>query len=487
MFFNNNIWISQNHENQYLKLAMANRHGLIAGATGTGKTITLKVLAESFSNAGVPVFTADIKGDLTGTCEAGVDSDDMQKRIERFGLKDAGFKYEAFPVSFFDVFGEYGHPVRATISEMGPILLSNLLGLSEAQEGVLNIAFDLADDNHLLLLDLKDLKAMLQFVGENAKELSLTYGNVTKQSVAAIIRDLIVLENEGADNFFGEPALDLNDWLKLDDNGKGYINILECSKLFQKPKLYATFMLWMLSELYELLPEAGDLDKPKAVFFFDEAHLLFDDAPKALLDKIEQIVRLIRSKGVGIYFVTQNPTDIPDSVLAQLGNRIQHALRAYTPAELKKVKTVCETFRENPNFKTEDAILELGTGEALVSFIDEKGIPSVVERTFILPPQSRMGAINEMIIRQIVNNGPLAFKYNNAIDRESAYEILQSRIEAEARRIEEEKMAKEEAKEREKAQKERAKMFNTFKRSVVNTLGREVTRSITRNIMGIFK
>lgn len=487
MFYKDNIWISQNHDNQYLKLSMANRHGLIAGATGTGKTITLKVLAESFSSAGVPVFTADIKGDLTGTCEVGVDTEDMQKRIARFGLNEAGFKYDSFPVAFFDVFGKMGHPVRATISEMGPILLSNLLGLSPAQEGVLNIAFDLADDNNLLLLDLKDLKAMLQFVGENSKELSLTYGNVTKQSVASIIRHLIVLENEGADLFFGEPALDLNDWLRLDSDGKGYINILECSELFQKPKLYATFMLWMLSELYELLPEAGDLDKPKAVFFFDEAHLLFDDAPDALLDKIEQIIRLIRSKGVGIYFVTQNPTDIPDSVLAQLGNRIQHALRAYTPAELKKVKTVCETFRENPNFKTEDAILELGTGEALVSFIDEKGIPSIVERTFILPPQSKMGAINEMIVKQIVANGELSTKYNNSVDRESAYEILTARVEAEAKRLEEEKLALKEAKEREKALKEKNKMYNTFKRSVVSTLGREVTRTITRNIMGIFK
>lgn len=505
MLYNSNILIGVNDREHYLRLSRANRHGLIAGATGTGKTVTLKVLAESFSKAGVPVFTADIKGDLTGTMETGIKTDDMAERIKRFDLESKGFNFESFPVTFWDVFGKMGHPVRATISEMGPILLSNLLELSEAQEGILNIAFDLADNNKLLLLDLKDLRAVLQYMGDNAAELSRTYGNIAKQSIGAILRTLLVLENDGADKFFGEPALDINDWLRCDKDGKGYINILECNELFQKPRLYATFLLWMLSELYESLPEVGDLEKPKAVFFFDEAHLLFNDAPKVLLTKIEQVVRLIRSKGVGIFFVTQNPTDIPDSVLAQLGNRIEHALRAYTPKELKKVKTVAETFRANPAFDTETAIMELGTGEALVSFIDDSGIPSMCERVFILPPQSKMGPLSESLVKQIVANGEYSTKYNNPIDRESAFEILNEQYRlAEEQAIEDARLLKEAkekeaeekrlAREEEKRIKKRNQFITSIGRTAVNTVTRDVTRNITRNvtksftrnIMGIF-
>ncbi|MCF0142047.1 MAG: DUF853 family protein, partial [Parasporobacterium sp.] len=406
----------------YLLPSMANRHGLIAGATGTGKTITMKVMAESFSDMGVPVFFSDVKGDLTGMCEAGVDSADMQSRIAAFGLE--GFEYKAYPVNFWDIFGEKGHPVRVTISGLGPMLLSRLLNLTDVQEGVLNIVFKVADDQGLLLLDMKDLRAMLQFVGDNRDEYTTMYGNVSTASIGAIQRALLAFEQEGGLDMFGEPELDLRDWIRTDINGRGMINVLSSARLFQSPTTYGTFLLWFLTELYEIMPEVGDLEKPRAVFFFDEAHCLFDDTPKALHQKIFQIIKLIRSKGVGVYFVTQNPSDIPGDVLGQLSNRIQHGLRAYTPAEQKGIKAAAESFRANDAFKTEDALMELGTGEALVSFLDEKGIPSIVEKAKILPPQSKMGAADEANVNRVITAGEFDLKYRTPIDRESAYEIL---------------------------------------------------------------
>lgn len=445
---------------------MANRHGLIAGATGTGKTTTLKVMAESFAAAGVPVFLADIKGDLGGMAKMGGGKSWVEESVQNLGLE--GFDYIQFPTRFWDVFGEKGHPVRTTMTEIGPMLLARILDLNDTQEGILNITFRVADENGLLLLDIKDLRAMLQYVSENAKELSQFYGNITKQSVSAILRSLLSLEDAGGDKFFGEPAMDVKDWMQVSYDGKGFINILHCEQLFQSPVLYSTFMLWLLSELYEMLPEVGDLDKPKMVFFFDEAHLLFDDAPKALLQKIEQVVRLIRSKGVGVYFITQNPTDIPDSVLGQLGNRVQHALRAYTPAELKKVRAAAETFRANPSFDTVDVITNLSTGQALVSFLDEDGAPSVVEKAQVLPPQSHTGTITDEERAGFMANSGMGGKYDTEVDRESAYEILlqvaeEARVAtAEKLRLAEEaeeaeRQAKEAAKEAEKRAKEAAK------------------------------
>ncbi len=460
MNLNGKLWIanSQTGERVCLSPEKANRHGLIAGATGTGKTVTLKVMAESFSDMGVPVFLADVKGDIAGMAAIGKDSEDMQGRIARFGIEN--WKYQSYPTRFWDVYGEGGHPVRTTVCEMGPLLMARVLNLNETQTGVLNIAFRVADENGLLLLDLKDLKAMLRFVSENAKELSLEYGNIAPQSVSAIIRAIVALEDQGGELFFGEPAFDVKDWIQTTYDGRGWINILHCVKLFQYPTLYATFLLWMLSELYELLPEAGDLDKPKIVFFFDEAHLLFEDAPKALLQKIELIVRLVRSKGVGVYFVTQSPTDIPGDVLAQLGNRVQHALRAYTPAEQKKVKTAADTFRANPAFKTGDAIMELATGEALISFLQDDGSPAPVERCFILPPQSRMGSISDEERTEAVIRDGVGDKYDTAVDRESAYEILAATAEAAAeeaqRQLEEAAAAKEAAAAEKQAAKEAA-------------------------------
>ena len=445
---------------------MANRHGLIAGATGTGKTTTLKVMAESFAAAGVPVFLADIKGDLAGTAKMGGGKQWVEDSINKLGLE--GFAYTQIPTRFWDVFGKKGHPVRTTMTEIGPMLLARILGLNDTQEGILNITFRVADENGLLLLDIKDLRAMLQYVSENAKELSQFYGNITKQSVSAILRSLLSLEDAGGDQFFGEPAMDVKDWMQVSYDGKGFINILNCEQLFQSPVLYSTFMLWLLSELYESLPEVGDLEKPKMVFFFDEAHLLFDDAPKALLQKIEQVVRLIRSKGVGVYFITQNPTDIPDSVLGQLGNRVQHALRAYTPAELKKVKAAAETFRANPAFDTVDVITNLPTGQALVSFLDEDGAPSVVEKAQVVPPQTYTGTLTDEERAFYMANSGMGGKYDNEVDRESAYEILMQ-VTEEARAAQEEKArlaqeekeaekaAKEAEKEAEKAAKEAAK------------------------------
>ena len=422
MFTENKIWMAQSDQRIFLLPNMANRHGLIAGATGTGKTITMKVMAESFSDMGVPVFLADIKGDLTGMSKPGKDSADMRSRIERFGID--GFSFHAYPTRFWDIFGEVGHPVRVTVSSMGPTLLARLLGLTEIQTGVLNIVFRVADDNGLLLLDLKDLRSMLQFVGENRAEFTVEYGNVSAASIGAIQRALLAFEAEGGEQFFGEPELDIMDWMETDANGRGYINILSSQKLIQSPTVYATFLLWMLTELFENLPEVGDLDKPKMIFFFDEAHLLFDGMPKALVQKIVQVVKLIRSKAVGVYFISQSPSDIPGDVLAQLSNRVQHALRAYTPDELKSVRAAAKAFRVNPGFKTEDAIMELGVGEALVSFLDEDGIPAVVQRAFILPPQSLMGAADAKEVQKLVYCDPIDDKYRESVDRESAYEIL---------------------------------------------------------------
>lgn len=449
------LWISQNETPQFLYPAMANRHGLIAGATGTGKTITLKVMAEAFSSLGVPVFLADIKGDLSGMCRPGTESEDMSKRIAKFGIGD--WSYTSFPTRFFDIFGKNGHPVRTTVSELGPILLSRLLGLTAVQEGVLNVVFRVADDNGLLLIDIKDLKAMIQYVTERREEYTLSYGTVSPQSAGAIQRALLALESQGGELFFGEPALDIMDWITVDEAGRGMINILDSTELVQSPILYATFLLWLLTELFEKLPEVGDAEKPKLVFFFDEAHLLFRDMPKALTQKIEQVVKLIRSKGVGIYFISQSPGDIPDVVLAQLGNRIQHALRAYTPAEQKAVRTAAQTFRQNPSFDTSAAIMELGVGEALVSFLDEKGIPSIVERTFILPPQSLMGPVDALTRNAVIAASPLDEKYSFSVDNPSAYEALTeqtAREEAEEQREKEEAAA---AKQREKEEAAAAK------------------------------
>lgn len=475
-----------------LYLDKLNRHGLIAGATGTGKTITLKVLAEQLSQAGVPVFLADIKGDLASLSQAGSLTDKVAERVESLALTD--FQPQAYPVRLWDVFGQMGTPVRSTISEMGPLLLARLLDLNDTQTGILNIAFQLADDQGMLLIDMKDLKALLQHMAENASTYSTQYGNITKQSIGAIQRSLLVLEQQGGDQFFAEPALDLSDFMQTDSQGKGYLNILMAQQLFNSPKLYSTFLLWMLSELFEILPEVGDLPQPKLVFFFDEAHLLFKDAPKAFVEKVEQVVRLVRSKGVGIYFITQNPADLPESILAQLGNRVQHALRAYTPKEIKAVKLAASTFRENPAFTTADVITELKVGEALISCLNQEGQPQVVERALVRPPQSLMGILSEQEYQQLLHTSNMEAKYRQSFDRESAYEVLQKRLKIEA---EEAQLAQEKAqleKERERLAKEQArttqkpagrpaksaveKATESFFSSVTRTLGREIVRGI---------
>ncbi len=414
----------------HLPLSMANRHGLIAGASGTGKTITMKVMAESFSDAGVPVFLCDVKGDVSGLCQAGEQNEGMEKRIDKFGLRDS-FAYRGYPVTFWDIYQEAGHPVRATVSDMGPELLARILGLTEAQEGVLNLVFRIADDKGLLLLDLKDLRALLGYVSDHRAEYSATYGAMAAQSLGGILRALLPLESQGGGLFFGEPALDIADWMRLDGQGRGMVNVLSCVKLVQSPTLYASFLLWMMSELFEQLPEAGDLDKPKLVFFFDEAHTLFADAPKVLVQKIEQMVKLIRSKGVGVYFVTQSPGDIPDSVLSQLSNRVQHALRAYTPSEQKVVKAAAQAFRENPAFRAEQVLLELGVGEALVSVLDEKGVPGIVRKTAIVCPQSLMAAADPANRQAALAADGMA-KYDQSVDNESAYETLEEQKQADA-------------------------------------------------------
>ncbi|TVR11706.1 MAG: DUF853 family protein [Salinarimonadaceae bacterium] len=411
---------------EVIHLPLANRHGLVTGATGTGKTVTLQVLAEGFSNAGVPVFAADIKGDLSGVAKPGDSKPAFVNRAREIGID---YVPDTYPVVFWDLFGEQGHPVRATVSEMGPLLFSRLLGLNDTQEGVLNIAFRVADDEGLLLLDLKDLRALLQFIGENARQLTAAYGNVTSASIGAIQRQLLILENQRGEVFLGEPSLELGDLMRTDRDGRGVINILAADKLMNNPRLYATFLLWMMSELFEALPEVGDLDKPKLVFFFDEAHMLFDGSPKALVDAVERVVRLIRSKGVGVYFVTQNPLDVPDAVLGQLGNRVQHALRAFTPRDQRAVRTAAQTFRQNPAFDTATAITELRVGEALVSTLEGRGAPSIVERTLIAPPTSQVGPIEPHERAEFIRRSPLLGKYDETLDRESAYEMLKVRAE----------------------------------------------------------
>jgi len=465
-----------------MPLNMANRHGLIAGASGTGKTITMKVMAESFSDAGVPVFLCDVKGDVSGLCVPGESNDGMEKRIDKFGIRDC-FAYQSYPVCFWDVYGENGHPVRITVSDLGPELLSRILALTPAQEGVLNIVFRIVDDNGLLLTDLKDLRAMLGYVSDHRAEYTTSYGNIAPQSLGAIVRALLPLENQGGDCFFGEPALDIRDWIRTGFDGRGMVNILDCVKLIQNPTLYATFMLWMMSELFEILPEAGDPEKPKLVFFFDEAHMLFTDAPKVLVQKIEQVVKLIRSKGVGIYFVTQSPGDIPDTVLAQLSNRVQHALRAYTPAEQKAVKTAAQTMRANPAFKTEDVIMELGVGRALVSVLDGEGVPGMVQNTSVICPQSLMRQADEAA-RAAAYNADGMCKYDTAVDNESAYEVLadraakdaeQAALEAERAAFEREKAAYEaqKAKEAEAARKQKEKAEAAYQKKLEKEMERE--------------
>lgn len=462
MYQDGKIWVgTSGDEKVYIYPKMANRHGLIAGATGTGKTVTLKVLAESFSDAGVPVFLADVKGDLAGMCMLGTENDNIKKRVDEMGLSEYGYDFSSYPTTYWDIYGEKGMPLRTTISEMGPLLLSRILDLNDTQSDILTIVFKIADDENLLLLDTKDLKSMIQYVSEHVKEYSLEYGNMAKQSLTAILRSVIALESEGGDKFFGEPAVSIADWLCTDCSGKGAIQVLDCQKLINNPTMYSTFMLWMMAELFETLPEAGDRPKPKMVFFFDEAHLLFDNASKTLLAKIEQVVKLIRSKGVGIYFITQNPADIPDGVLGQLGNKVQHALRAYTPKEQKGAKAAAQSFRENPEFDTYEALQQLGIGEALVSVLDEEGIPTIVKQCTILPPQSQMGALDDDTRKSEIVNNLLYTKYTQEIDRESAYELLTKKVAAEEEAEAAEKQAAAEAKQKAKeeaaAEKQKAK------------------------------
>ena len=476
------VFLGASDAPQYLRLKYANRHGLISGATGTGKTVTLQIIAEGLSAAGVPVFVADVKGDLAGVSQPIVIKDFLTERAATIGLDP--YDPKGFPVRFWDLHGKQGHPIRATVTEMGPLLLSRLLGLNDTQEGVLTLAFRLADDEGLLLLDLKDLRALLVEVANRRKELSAEYGHVSTASVGAIQRRLLALEEQGAEQFFGEPALDINQFLDRAEDGSGIINVLAADKLMQTPKLYATFLLWMLSELFEELPEVGDPDKPKLVFFFDEAHLLFDEAPKALLEKVEQVVRLIRSKGVGVFFVTQNPLDVPDSVSSQLGNRVQHALRAFTPREQRVVKAAAETFRPNPKFKTVDVITELGIGEALISTLMKKGAPGVVERTLIRPPASRMGPITKAERKAILAASEVGEKYDDPVDRESAYEILQERAERIAH--EEEKARLREAKEKARAKKRPRRRSNrqSVGEAALKTAVRTLSRELVRGLLG---
>ena len=458
MFYDQKIWVGKSGDEKiFIYPKMANRHGMIAGATGTGKTITLKVLAESFSDCGVPVFLADVKGDLAGMCQSGICDENIQKRMAKYGLADTGYSMTSYPTTFWDVYGEKGIPLRTTISEMGPLLLARILGLNEVQSDILTILFKIADDEGLLLVDTKDLKAMISYVGEKASEYQLSYGNLPRQSLGAITRAVVSLEAEGGDQFFSEPALNIKDWFLTDMNGRGMINVLDCQKLIQNPTMYSTFLLWMMSELFETLPEVGDPEKPTMVFFFDEAHMLFDSAPKALLEKIEQVVKLIRSKGVGIFFITQNPKDIPGGVLSQLGNKVQHALHAYTPSELKGLKTASEAFRANPDFDTYETLQQLGIGEALVSVLDEKGIPTVVQRTGILPPQSQMGSLDDAIREKVISSNPLSSRYAEMFDRDSAYEFFLRYNEAAAAEVQRMKEEAARRKEEEAAEKQRLK------------------------------
>lgn len=480
---------TDNSENKiYFPLKWGNRHGLIAGATGTGKTVTLQNLAEGFSRAGVPVFMADVKGDLSGMCETSEMQDFLLKRANLIGLDL--YNGEQFPVTFWDVYGEQGHPVRTTISEIGPILLARMLELNDTQEGVLNIAFRISDEEGMLLLDLKDLRALLINMAERSSEISSTYGMVSKQSIGAIQRALLRLEDQGGEKFFGEPALDLRDFMRRDYDGRGMINLLAADKLMNSPRLYATFLLWLLAELFEELPEQGDADKPRLVFFFDEAHLLFDDAPKALLDKVEQVVRLIRSKGVGVYFITQNPQDIPESVLGQLGNRVQHALRAFTPKQQKFIKVAATTYRENPKFDVAEAIPDLGVGEALVSTLEGKGNPSMVERTMVRPPCSKLGPAEEAAKKKALSDDGVGAKYDTEQDRESAYEILQKRAEKAAEQAEKAQEVAEKSKPKKRSSNRQSVTEAAVKsivRSMSSSLGRTIAREVIRGVMGSLK
>lgn len=498
MYHEGKIWIGDAEGKKICILPkMANRHGLIAGATGTGKTITLKVLAESFSDAGVPVFLADVKGDLSGMCRPGTDSEDMRKRIQTFGLDSCGFEYHAYPVSFWDIYAKSGIPLRTTISEMGPLLLAKLMDLNPTQTDILTIVFKIADDQNLLLIDTKDLKSMLQYVSDHNKEFVSEYGNIAKQSVGAILRNLVALEAHGAEQFFGEPAFHIGDWFANGEGGRGMINILSAQSLIQDPTMYATFLLWMLSELFETLPEIGDCEKPRMIFFFDEAHLLFKDVSKALEEKIEQVVKLIRSKGVGIYFITQSPKDIPDGVLSQLGNKIQHALRAYTPADEKIAKAAANAFRTNPAFNTKEVLTSLGTGEALISVLDEDGVPTVVENCKILPPQSLMGPISEEEKQMEIQKNNLFLRYQNMEDRDSAYEFFLRKGEQdlkekeaaeEAAMKEKEQLKQEKLREKEAAKQQRAVKSGIGKaaKSAAGTIGRELGSNIGKQFGGSF-
>jgi DNA helicase HerA-like ATPase len=479
------LLIAKGEGDIFLLPQLGNRHGLIAGATGTGKTVTLQKMADSFSRIGVPCFMADVKGDLSGISQAGGANPKVAERIKT--LKLDPFQFASCPVTFWDVFGEQGHRIRATITEMGPLLLARMLNSNETQAGVLALTFKIADANKLLLLDMKDLRAMLQFVGEHAANYTTEFGNISTASVGAIQRGLLALEQQGGDKLFGEPALDLMDFVQTDSSGHGMVNILAADKLLKAPKVYSTFLLWLLSELFERLPEVGDPEKPKMVFFFDEAHLLFEDSPKALLDKIEQMVRLIRSKGVGVYFVTQNPLDVPDSVLGQLGNRVQHALRAFTPRDQKAVKAAAQTFRQNPKLDVEEAIGQLGVGEALVSFLDEKGTPNIVQRAFIVPPCGQIGPISDQQ-RQALIKGSLVYgHYEQAIDRESAYEILKGRAAEAAHQRAEQAPTKPEPKHPPSMIEKLFLIFTTAAaRNVANALGRQLARGVLGNILGGF-
>lgn len=498
MYIDNKLLVGKSgDENIYIYPKMANRHGLIAGATGTGKTVTLKVLAESFSECGVPVFMADAKGDLAGMAKMGEETESVVKRVQKMGLEELGFKYKKYPATFWDVYQKMGLPLRTTVSEIGPTLLAKMLELNDTQTDVLTVVFKIADDERLLLIDTKDLKSMLKYVGENTDRYSSEYGNLAKQSLNAIVRAIVALESVGADKFFGEAALDIYDWFGNDIDGRGKVNILDCQELMQNPDMYATFMLWMMSELYETLPEAGDLDRPRMIFFFDEAHMLFANASKSLMSKVEQIVKLIRSKGVGIYFITQNPSDIPDGVLSQLGNKFQHALHAYTPNEQKAVKAAANSFRINPEFNTYDAILELGIGQAVVSVLDEEGVPTIAKKVKILPPQSNMGAISDSEREACITQDRLYQKYASYFDRDSAHEFLIRMESAKQREMEELKAREEEQKKAVAAQRSassrgssssraRTTSQNRVGRSVAGTVGREVGNQIGNAIGGKF-
>lgn len=510
MFVNDKILMGKNSDIEYYILPnMANRHGLIAGGTGSGKTITLKVMAESFSDAGVPVVLADVKGDLAGMCEPGIDSDDMKKRIEKFKLNDYGFSYKSYPTQFFEIDRKYGLPVRTTISNFGPVLLSHIFELNQTQSDILNVIFKIADDEGLLLLDLKDLKKMLEYVGDNCKMFSSAYGNITKPSVQSILRAMVSLEQEGIDMLFGEPEIELSDLIKTDSSGKGMINVLHSQSLILSPRVYSAFMLWLVSEIFETMPEVGDLDKPKLIFFFDEAHLLFKDCSKALLKKIDQMAKFIRSKGVGLYFITQDPIDIPDTILQQLGNKVQHVHRSYTARDKKNHKAICDSFRDNKDLDISEVLETLGTGEALVSFLDEKGAPNIVNFAKILPPQSKMGTIDDSTRDKVIKSSIIYSKYIKDLDRESAYELLNKKIEeslkesievekekeiekmnmaslkeAEKRAKEEAKALEKERKEQEKEQIKRQKEVKSAMKNVVKTAGSTIGRELSKAIFG---